>query len=151
MRVIIGGSREITDYELVCRVVEVSGILNQISEVVSGKARGVDTLGERWADERAIHVEPFPPDYDRYGRKQAPGIRNGAMSVYADAAILVWDGVSPGTKDMAEKMAARHKPCYLWNMKLHNGGWNKYGRKAEIEQQAFDFGDETKPKRGYGE
>lgn len=154
MRVIIGGSRDITDYDLVCRVIEVSGIVHHISEVVSGKARGVDALGERWADERFIPKMFFPAQWGLHDKKTAGPIRNGQMADYADAAILVWDGESPGTQDMAEKMARRRKACYVWNTKLHIGGWNAYGQAdPPIRQAMFRFDEDfvTKPKRGYGE
>ena len=47
MKVIIAGSRDITDYSLVCRAISESKF--DITEVISGTARGVDTLGEKWA------------------------------------------------------------------------------------------------------
>jgi len=47
MKVVIAGSRGVTDFETVCQAITESGL--DISEVVSGTARGVDRLGERWA------------------------------------------------------------------------------------------------------
>lgn len=44
MKVIIAGSRTLHSYDLVVRAVKDSGL--QITEVVSGGARGVDRLGE---------------------------------------------------------------------------------------------------------
>ena len=47
MRIIIAGSRNITSYEYLSLACELSDF--EITEVVSGCARGVDRLGEEWA------------------------------------------------------------------------------------------------------
>lgn len=48
MKVIVAGSRWIDNYDVVKQAIEESGF--EITEVVSGVARGADTLGENWAD-----------------------------------------------------------------------------------------------------
>lgn len=83
----------------------------KITEVVSGKAKGVDTAGELWACARGIHVEPFEANWPLYGLSAGP-IRNEEMAIYADALILVWDGKSKGSTDMFEL----HQ---LYNLKFH--------------------------------
>lgn len=93
MKVIIAGSRGITDYAIVERAIRESGF--QITEVVSGTARGVDRLGERWAAEHGIPVAPFPADW-KIG-KNAGILRNAQMAEYAEAAIIIWDGSSNGS------------------------------------------------------
>lgn len=97
MKVIIAGSRDITDYEAVKRAVVNSGF--EITEVVSGTARGVDQLGEQWAIDNNIPITPFPANWANYGRG-AGFRRNLEMAQYADALIALWDGVSRGTKNM---------------------------------------------------
>lgn len=99
MKTIIAGTRTITDYDIVCRAVSASGF--DITEVVSGTARGVDRLGERWAREHDLPVEEFPADWERYGRRAGPR-RNSRMAVCADALVAVWDGESRGTKNMID-------------------------------------------------
>jgi len=94
MRVIVAGSRSVSDFTLVSWVIEQSGF--PISELVSGGARGVDRLGERYALERGIPVRVFPARWARYGR-QAGFFRNSAMALYADALVLVWQGSSRGS------------------------------------------------------
>lgn len=108
VRVIIAGSRSITSYATVCEAIKASGF--DIAEVVSGGAIGVDSIGEAWARGKQIHVQPFLPDYKQYGRFMAPKLRNQKMAEYANALIAVWDGLSPGTRDMirrAEKMGLK--------------------------------------------
>lgn len=115
MKVIIAGSRTITDPIHVYAAVLACGWIDEITEVVSGKARGVDTLGEQWADVVGIPVKSFPvtkEDYRILGRWQAPKARNTRMAEYADALILVWDGLSGGSRDMKEKAEARGLRIY---------------------------------------
>lgn len=52
MKVIVAGSRSITNRQFVYNIIENSGF--NITEVVSGNANGVDKLGEQWAVEHGI-------------------------------------------------------------------------------------------------
>lgn len=99
MKTIIAGSRDVTEYNWVRIAVEESGF--EITEVVSGGARGVDRLGERYAKENDISIKRFIPDWDGLGKK-AGHVRNREMGDYADALIAIWDGVSKGTKGMID-------------------------------------------------
>ncbi|MDR3153891.1 MAG: DUF2493 domain-containing protein [Deltaproteobacteria bacterium] len=106
MKVVIFGSRAITDMALVERAVEESGLLPEITEIVSGRAKGVDTLGERFASERGIPLKLYPPDYKTFGGS-APLKRNEDMAAYADYGVAVWNGVSNGTRHMLGLMTGR--------------------------------------------
>lgn len=97
MKTIIAGSRGITDYNQVLRAI--AGADWEITEVVSGCARGVDYLGERWAQENDIPIERFPARWKEHGNSAGP-IRNAEMARYADALIALWDGESRGTRGM---------------------------------------------------
>ncbi len=111
MRTIIAGSRTITDYAVVAAAIQKSGFT--ITEVVSGAARGVDELGERWANENSVPIRQFPAQWERYGKSAGP-LRNNQMAHYAQALIAIWDGQSYGTKSMihmARKL--RMKVCII--------------------------------------
>lgn len=97
MKTIIAGSRHITDYDLLCRCVKASGF--EITEVVSGMARGVDTLGVRYAKEHNLPLVCFPADWQKYGKSAGPR-RNLEMARYADALIAITLDNSRGTQDM---------------------------------------------------
>lgn len=99
MKVIVAGSRSVTDYATVADAIQASGFA--VEEVVSGTARGVDRLGEMWANYRRIPLKKFPANWDAYGRA-AGVIRSNEMAIYADALIAVWDGKSRGTAHMIE-------------------------------------------------
>ena len=105
MKTIVAGTRDITDYQKVYDAIFSAPWI--ITEIVSGGARGVDTLGEQAAAALGIPVKVFPADWDRLKRAAGP-IRNGQMAEYADALIAVWDGSSRGTADMI-RQARAHK------------------------------------------
>lgn len=70
-------------------------------------------MGERWVDEHGIPVRQFPANWGRFGRA-AGKYRNSEMAAYADAAIILWDGVSSGTLDMIDRMRRCGKPVEVW-------------------------------------
>jgi hypothetical protein len=98
VRVIIAGTRTIADYDLVARAVAESGFA--VTLVISGMARGVDTLALRYAREHGIPVEEHPANWSRWG-KSAGYRRNLEMAKVAEALIAITTG-SPGTAHMIE-------------------------------------------------
>jgi len=116
MKIVIAGSRTITNYDEVLTAIKGSPFV--ITEVVSGRARGVDSLGEYYAKQNNLACSYFPADWNTHGRRAGP-IRNAEMARYADAAIIVWDGVSTGSANMIENMKRLNKPYYVW--KVANG------------------------------
>ena len=111
MKVIVAGSREGFVARNVFEAIEESKFI--ITEVVSGTARGVDKDGEYYAKCNKIPVKQFPADWDQFG-KAAGHIRNKQMADYADALVAVWDGKSPGTKNMITTMQSLNKPVYIY-------------------------------------
>ena len=118
MKVVIAGTRYkdkenrvvFDDYNLVVQAVQRSGF--NITEVVSGCAIGADRLGERWANSNNVPIKEMPADWNRYGNSAGP-LRNKAMAEYADAAIVIWDGESRGSRNMIENMIRKKKPYYI--------------------------------------
>ena len=113
MRVIIAGSRGIVDIGLIPRAVRESGF--DVSEVVSGCARGVDRLGSSWARSENKPVQYFSPDWKGYG-KRAGFVRNSEMADNADALIAIWDGRSRGTQHMIEIAKKRGLRVFVYSL-----------------------------------
>lgn len=113
-KVIIAGSRNIQDFNLVVEAINSSGIY--IDEVVSGGAVGVDSLGEKYAKSNGIDLTVFYPNWIGRGRS-AGHHRNRKMGDYADALIAVWDGESKGTKGMIEYMKKLGKQVFVLEKK----------------------------------
>jgi hypothetical protein len=118
LRVIVAGSRGITDLDVV--TVAILNAIREwqcqryIAEIVSGGARGVDKLGEEWAQRVDCPIKRFPANWKLHGMS-AGIIRNEQMARYADALVAVWDGKSRGTRHMIETMRALGKKVYVHN------------------------------------
>lgn len=97
MKTIIAGSRGITDYFVLLQAIKDCPF--SITSVVSGCAKGIDTLGEQYAQENSLKLYKFPADWSTYG-KRAGYIRNAEMADNAEALLAIWDGNSRGTKHM---------------------------------------------------
>ena len=99
MKTIIAGSRTIDNMDMLVKAVQESNF--NISSVISGMARGVDSLAVQYADERKIPLVKMPAMWDLHG-KSAGYKRNQQMANVADALIALWDGTSRGTKHMID-------------------------------------------------
>ena len=118
MKLIIAGSRTITDYTLIKNGYQASGF--KATEIVSGTARGPDQLGEQLAKALGIPVKRFPADWDGLGKK-AGYVRNAQMADYADGLLAFYDGVSRGTMHMIE--LAKKKKLSLLVYTPQGGRW----------------------------
>jgi hypothetical protein len=94
MKLAIVGSRTFNNYEVVKSALKDL----TISEIVSGGAKGADSLAEQFAQENKIPIKVFKPDWEKYGRS-AGMIRNKSIVDYADKVIAFWDGISKGTEN----------------------------------------------------
>lgn len=100
MRVAIVGSRCIEMVNLEKYLPE------DVTEIISGGAKGMDSCARAYAREHGIRLTEFLPDYRRYGRG-APLRRNLTILEHADLVLAFWDGQSRGTKhviDNAKRM-----------------------------------------------
>ena len=102
MRILIVGSRSIEEFDLS------KYIPAETELIISGGAKGIDTIAELYADNNKISKLILRPRYDIYG-KAAPLKRNEKMADIADRAIVVWDGMSRGTKYTIEYLKKKNK------------------------------------------
>ncbi|WP_315127186.1 DUF2493 domain-containing protein [Comamonas antarctica] len=117
MRVIVAGSRDIVDKARVMQALEMAWLFEGINPtcIVSGTARGVDRIGERIAAEHRLAVARYPAKWQAYG-DLAGHIRNGVMAANADALVAVWDGRSPGTKNMIKQARLQGLKVYVFTV-----------------------------------
>lgn len=91
MKVAVIGSRGLTINELG------KYLPKEVTEIVSGGAKGIDTDAREYALSHGIKLTEFLPEYKKYG-KAAPLKRNLSIIEYSDLVIAFWDGKSRGTK-----------------------------------------------------
>ena len=111
MKVIIAGGRDFTNYTILENCVDKCLSRQDEITIVSGQAKGADTLGEKYAHIHKHKIDSHPANWDLYG-KSAGYKRNEEMAKVADALIAFWDGKSKGTKhiiDLAKKKGIRYK------------------------------------------
>lgn len=110
MKVIISGSRNFHDYDLVKSIITQSHF--NITEVINGMAKGVDYCGVLYAAENNIPLANFQAEWLKYGKAAGP-IRNESMAQYADAAIICILNYSPGSMNMLFNMKKLNKRYYV--------------------------------------
>lgn len=120
MRLIIAGSRTFKHitFEDIVTFLEIHRL--SPTEVVSGKAQGIDAAGADWAQVFGFPIKSFPADWNKHGKAAGP-IRNKAMAEYADALLLIWDGESKGSFNMMSEMVVLGKPVYEVVIKSYEG------------------------------
>lgn len=101
MRLIIAGSRDIVDYHVMRECWRQYTYRDSVTEIVSGGARGVDSLAIRLANDVNIPVTVMAANWDLHGRR-AGYKRNAEMAEYGHSVLAIWDHQSRGTKHMID-------------------------------------------------
>ena len=108
-KLIVAGGRDYDDYLTLSDAITRYRDKQPNICIVSGNARGADTLGIRYAMEHGVPFEVYPADWQRYG-KRAGSLRNITMGDIADGLLAFWDGRSSGTRHMITYMQSLGKP-----------------------------------------
>lgn len=103
MKVAIVGSRTLTN------IVIAQYISEEVEEIVSGGAAGVDFCAAEYAKRKGLKITEFLPEYERYGRA-APIVRNKMIVEYADKIMVFWDGSSKGALSVIKYAEKIGKP-----------------------------------------
>lgn len=94
MKLAVIGSRAFANTRLMAETLD--ALRDQITEVVSGGARGADSLAERWARKNDVATRVFLPDHKRY--RHPYHHRNRLIAEHCDKLLAFWDGSSTGTR-----------------------------------------------------
>jgi hypothetical protein len=98
MKIAVIGSRTFDDYGLLRKTLDA---IPDISSIISGGAKGADSLAEQWAKEKGIGTVVFKPEWAKYGMG-AGVVRNRLIIEDCDYCIAFWDGKSKGTLNSIE-------------------------------------------------
>lgn len=88
----------------------------EVTEIVSGGARGIDQCARRYAKEHGLKLTEFLPDYEQFGRG-APLRRNITIIEHSDLVLAFWDGSSRGTKFVIDRCKEMGKPIRIFKVK----------------------------------
>lgn len=111
MNILVAGSRSFNNYILMYKLLKRELALGDT--IISGMARGVDTLAywySLWNSHLCIEK---PADWETYG-KQAGMIRNAEMVNISDRVIVIWDGKSKGTNHTIAYSLQCKKPLAVY-------------------------------------
>lgn len=104
VKLIIAGGRDYDNYNELERVTDYM-LSNLITThkivIVSGGARGADSLAVQYAQIRGYELITMPADWEAHGRS-AGYVRNAQMAEVATHLLAFWDGRSRGTKHMVD-------------------------------------------------
>lgn len=106
-KIVVCGSRTVTDYDLLKRTLDRLVDKNN-DTIISGGAKGVDQLAEKYAKENNISCEVIKADWKNLG-KSAGMRRNIVMINKANKVIAFWNGLSPGTNNSIDYAKKQNK------------------------------------------
>ena len=118
MNIAIVGGRDFSNYDIL-----VSTFANLVEEhdwklsnltIVSGGAKGTDSLAERLAKDIGAKMLIFEANWDKYG-KSAGYRRNVDIVKNSDIVIAFWNGMSKGTKHSIDISLANKKPIFVYD------------------------------------
>lgn len=104
--------------EMIEELLKVENLNKNEIIIVSGGARGVDSIAESWARSNNVETLIFPADWKNLG-KGAGYIRNVQIIDSADIVLAIWDGQSRGTRHSLYLSRRSGKKVYLVNPEFH--------------------------------
>ena len=125
MKIAVVGSRTFNNYELLEKTLTDYLFLNVDTEtfynnayntiIISGGAKGADTLAERFAEEKGLEKLIFPAMWRKNGyyNPYAGYARNHDIIKNADVVFAFWDGKSRGTQHSIDLAKHINKELYV--------------------------------------
>ncbi len=113
MKIAVIGSRNFNDYDYLKDKLLI--IINDLENctIISGGARGADSLGERFAKEFKIDTLILKPDWEKFG-KSAGFLRNKDIIENSDIVCAFWDSKSAGTKHSINLAKKTKKDTFIF-------------------------------------
>lgn len=109
MKLAVVGSRTFSDYAFMKKILE----FHSCTQIISGGAKGADSLAKQYAGEKGIPIKEFLPNWDKDG-KAAGFIRNKQIVDSCDELVAFWDKKSRGTKHSIDLAETASKPVSIF-------------------------------------
>lgn len=119
MKLAIVGSRGYNGWDKFSKILNIIIKKYNIKTIVSGGAKGADSLARRYAKTYNIELIEYLPDWDKYG-KSAGFIRNSTIWNNSDMGIAFWDGVSKGTEHSFSIAKKQNKKLFIYDYNKDN-------------------------------
>ena len=101
-RVLVCGGRDFNDYDLLESVLDTISSEVGVFQIISGCAKGADTLAIQYANKHEYPLREFPADWDKHGKAAGP-IRNKQMLDEGRPNIVIAFPGGRGTADMVNR------------------------------------------------
>jgi hypothetical protein len=111
-RVLVCGGRDYVDQSKLADVLDAEHAREPFDVLISGMAKGADSLGAAWAVTRGIDVLRFPADWDKHGRAAGP-IRNQQMLDEGKPTHVIAFPGGRGTADMINRAGPADVPVRM--------------------------------------
>ena len=116
MKVLVCGGRDFRNYGVVSN--KLDKLDPRPTQIITGGARGADSLGEQYAKDNNIPLRVFPAQWEKYG-KRAGYLRNKQMLDEGQPDLVVAFPGGRGTDMMMSLAEMADIPCInvktLWN------------------------------------
>lgn len=119
---LVVGSRDFNDYQTMCDVLDYLLQNHKEVTIISGGARGADSLAETYALNHNCRLKVFKADWNHHG-KRAGYLRNEEMHQYIAqfekrGVVAFWDGSSKGTAHNFELCVKYNNPLRCFNYSI---------------------------------
>lgn len=116
MKAAVIGSRTFNDFSMVEKTMNEYKQNNNVEYelIISGGARGADSLGEEYANKYNVPKLILKPDWKKH-KKAAGFIRNKNIIDNAEIVFAFWDGKSKGTQHAMQLTKQQHKTLIVIN------------------------------------
>jgi len=121
-KIAIIGSREYNNYHKVekefFKLLDNLKLTKENILIISGGAKGIDTIAQQIAKNHGIPILIFYPDYTKYGKK-APLLRNIQIVKNSDFILAFPTRDSRGTRFVIREAEKRKVPCRVIEVETH--------------------------------
>jgi predicted Rossmann-fold nucleotide-binding protein len=103
MKILVCGGRNYNDFDKMCQVLDpIVQSIGELSTIISGCARGADTLAIEYALMNSMNIEKYPADLKKWGRGEGH-IRNQQMLDEGKPDLVVAFPGGKGTTNMIHR------------------------------------------------